>query len=87
MPDYPLCATLQKCHAKNLFPAGLRIESVAHSIEEIEEQSVFWGLETEQLGRGRYEGRISAVHSGSVQLTCSTQIVGTLFRATCPATR
>jgi hypothetical protein len=69
---------------KNLFPAGLRIESVAHSIEEMEEQSVFWGLETKQLGRGKYEGRISAVHSGSVQLARSHRSLGTLLRGNVP---
>jgi AraC family ethanolamine operon transcriptional activator len=69
---------------ENLFPAGLRIDSVAHSFEEMEEQSVFWGLETEQLGRGKYEGRISAVHSGSVQLARSHRSLGTLLRGNVP---
>ena len=69
---------------KNLFPAGLRIDSVADSIEEMEEQSVFWGLETEQLGRGKYKGRISAVHSGSVQLARSFRSLGTLLRGQVP---
>jgi AraC family transcriptional regulator, ethanolamine operon transcriptional activator len=67
---------------RNLFPAGLRVESVADSIEEMEEQSVFWGLQTEQLGRGKYEGRISVVHSGSVQLARSLRSLGTLLRGT-----
>ena len=69
---------------RNLFPAGLRIESVAQSIEEMAEQSVFWGLESQQLGRGKYEGRISAVHSGSVQLARSLRSLGTLLRGNVP---
>jgi hypothetical protein len=64
---------------KNLFPAGLRIESVAHSIEEMDEQSVFWGLETQQMGRGKHEGPIFVVHSGSVQLARSLRSSRTLL--------
>jgi hypothetical protein len=31
-------------------PGGVANRLVADSIEEMEDQSVFWGLETEQLG-------------------------------------
>jgi AraC family transcriptional regulator, ethanolamine operon transcriptional activator len=73
-----------KMSQKNLFPAGLRIDSVADSIEEMQEQSAFWRLETEQLARGRYKGRISAVHSGGVQLARSFRSLGTLLRGYVP---
>ncbi len=69
---------------KNPFPSGLRIQSVARSIEEMDEQSVFWGLEAEQVGRGRYSGQIRAVHSGRLQLARSLRSVGTLLRGHVP---
>jgi AraC family transcriptional regulator, ethanolamine operon transcriptional activator len=69
---------------ENLFPAGLQIRSVAHSIEEMDEQSVFWGLEAEQLGPGKYSGRILGVHSGNLQLARSLRSLGTLLRGYVP---
>ena len=76
-----------KISGNPLFPTGLRIESVARSIEEMEGQSAFWGLETEQLVPGRYEGRISAVHSGNSNLRVRSGRWGRFFGATCRAAR
>ena len=65
-------------------PTGLRIESLTQSIEELTDQSALWGLEREQLVPGRYEGRISAGHSGNVQLARSFEALGTLLRGHAP---
>jgi hypothetical protein len=73
-----------KIAGNSVFPAGLRIESAAYSIEQMDEQAPFWGVETKQLEAGRYEGRISALHSGSVQLARSVRSLGSIIRGHVP---
>jgi len=67
------------------FQAGLRVVLSCRDPDELSERSLYWGLDEIQLGRGRFEGSIRAVHSGRVQLNCARRNLGSLIRGSTPS--
>ena len=68
-----------------LFPAGLRVAFSSRDPDEMSERSPYWGLDELQLGSGRFEGIIRAVHSGRVQLNCDRRNTGSLIQGSIPS--
>ena len=68
-----------------LFPAGLRVAFSSRDPDEMSERSPYWGLDELQLGSGRFEGIIRAVHSGRVQLNCARRNTGSLIQGSIPS--
>src|SRR3954469_18903978 len=79
IPDSPE-ASGKSC----LFPPGLRVVVSSHDADEMSGQALFWGLEQSQLGRGRFEGGIRAIHSGQVQLSRTLRSPGLMIQGAIP---
>lgn len=67
-----------------LFPAGLDIDISCRDPDEMSERSQFWGLEEVQVARGRFEGRLLAIHSNGVQLSHVQRNLGSQVRGSIP---
>jgi AraC family ethanolamine operon transcriptional activator len=49
------------------------------------ERAVYWGIEQSQCGRGQFEGRIQAIHSGQVQLSRDLRDPGLIIQGVVPS--
>jgi AraC family transcriptional regulator, ethanolamine operon transcriptional activator len=67
------------------FPAGLKVDFLSRDPDEMSERSPYWGLDELQLGSGRFEGIIRAIHSGRVQLNCARRNMGSLIQGSIPS--
>ncbi len=84
--DYPKTAKITKKMVHNtLFPSDLCLNLNSSDAEEMEEQSVFWPYEHKQFSKGKFQGRIVAVHTGQLQLSFSRRSTGIITRGNIPA--
>jgi AraC family transcriptional regulator, ethanolamine operon transcriptional activator len=66
------------------FPAGLALARSFRDPDEMVEQALYWGMEPNQLGRGRFKGSFRGVHSGRIQMNVSRRNQGLLLRGSIP---
>jgi AraC family ethanolamine operon transcriptional activator len=70
--------------ASGPFPAGLRIDVCCHDPDEMSTRALYWGLHQCQLGRGRFLGRMRAIHSSRLQLSWAARSPGLLIEGQVP---
>jgi AraC family transcriptional regulator, ethanolamine operon transcriptional activator len=67
------------------FPAGLFLDKTFSDIEECATAEPGWDQTYHQLGRGRFQGRVIAGHTSSVQFAIEEWSPGLLIRGAAPA--
>lgn len=68
----------------SLFQPGLRVDWVCQDPDELSQQARFWGLEQLQLGRGRFSGSITGIHSERIQIGCTKRNLGVALLGAIP---
>lgn len=66
------------------FTAGLAIDCLASSFDEMDGQAAYWRVRSSQLEAGRYSGRLLAVHTAAMQLARSWRSLGTRIEGCVP---
>ena len=76
---------LKKTTHASLFPSGLCVNLHSSDAKEMEEQSVFWPYEHKQFSKGKFHGKIVAVHTGRLQLSFTSRSTGVIVRGSIPS--
>lgn len=67
-----------------LFEPGVTLDFVSHDLDDMAQRMLFWGVELQQLGCGRFSSGVRAVHSPRVQLSAGYREPGVAIRGAIP---
>ncbi len=67
-----------------IFPSFLCLDEKSCDEEQMEKQSLFWPYEHKQFNRGKFQGRIAALHTSRMQISLALRSTGVYIRGGIP---